>query len=52
MILFPEVQKEAQMEIDRVVGVERMPTWSDRENLPTVRGVVEESLRCESTPAT
>ncbi|EXJ69172.1 uncharacterized protein A1O5_08107 [Cladophialophora psammophila CBS 110553] len=45
MVLFPKVQEEAQREIDEVVGSERMPTWSDREKLPYVRGVVEESLR-------
>jgi len=45
--MFPKVQEEAQKEIDRVVGTERMPTWSDRDELPYVRGVVEESLRCQ-----
>ncbi|OAL36622.1 hypothetical protein AYO20_04238 [Fonsecaea nubica] len=45
MVLFPEVQREAQAEIDNVVGPDRMPSWSDREHLPYVRGVVEESLR-------
>jgi hypothetical protein len=47
MVLFPDVQKEAQAEIDKVVGPDRMPSWSDREHLPYIRGIVEESLRCE-----
>jgi Cytochrome P450 len=46
MILYPEVQAEAQREISRVVDSDRLPVWEDRENLPYIRGVVEESLRC------
>ena len=46
MILCPEVQAEAQREIDRVVGSDRLPVWEDRESLPNIRGVVEESLQC------
>lgn len=30
MLLYPEVQKKAQEEIDRVVGRDRMPTLNDR----------------------
>ncbi|EXJ76279.1 uncharacterized protein A1O5_00787 [Cladophialophora psammophila CBS 110553] len=46
MILFPEVQKKAQEEIDRVIGTEDFPSWEDRARLPYIRGVVEETLRC------
>ncbi|EXJ71840.1 uncharacterized protein A1O5_04341 [Cladophialophora psammophila CBS 110553] len=45
MLLFPEVQAEAQRELDRVVGCSRMPTWDDRPNLAYIRGIVEETLR-------
>ncbi|OAL40505.1 hypothetical protein AYO20_00241 [Fonsecaea nubica] len=45
MALYPEVQAKAQREIDAVIGQDRMPTWSDRPNLPYVRAVVEETLR-------
>ncbi|KAF2491734.1 cytochrome P450 [Lophium mytilinum] len=45
MILYPEVQAEAQREIDQVVGPDRLPVWEDRENLPYIRAVIEESLR-------
>ncbi|KAK4944566.1 hypothetical protein LTR10_016000 [Elasticomyces elasticus] len=32
MVLYPEVQKKAQAEIDDIVGDERLPTWSDYAN--------------------
>ena len=41
----PEVQKRAQGEIDRVVGPDRLPTMSDRLNLPYIEAVVLETLR-------
>lgn len=47
MVLFPEVQAKAQSEIDSIIGDGRIPAWSDRKDLPFVRGVVEETLRCE-----
>lgn len=47
MILFPEAQAQGHEEIDRVIGKDRMPTWEDREQLPVIRAMVEESLRCE-----
>ncbi|MCJ1448190.1 MAG: hypothetical protein MMC23_008704 [Stictis urceolatum] len=43
MILFPEVQREAQREIDQVIGSERLPTSKD--DLPYVRACVKESVR-------
>lgn len=45
MLLFPEVQKKAQDEIDRVVGNSRLPTMDDEPHLQYLRGCVEESLR-------
>lgn len=45
MVLFPEAQREAQEELDRVVGQNRLPTWEDEENLPYVRGLIKEVLR-------
>jgi len=45
MILYPEVQKKAQAEIDSVVGSERLPSISDRSALPYVRSVMAEVLR-------
>ncbi|KAK3617836.1 hypothetical protein LTR56_015645 [Elasticomyces elasticus] len=45
MSKFPEVQKKAQGEIDRVVGSTRLPTSNDRENLPYINAIVEEAQR-------
>jgi len=45
MQLYPEVQRKAQEEIDRVVGRDRLPTISDRPNLPYIEAVIKELLR-------
>ncbi|KAK0435818.1 cytochrome P450 [Desarmillaria tabescens] len=45
MILYPDVQKKAQAEIDTVVGSDRLPGFADRENLPYVNAIVSEVLR-------
>ncbi|RDW64567.1 cytochrome P450 [Aspergillus mulundensis] len=45
MVLYPDVQKRAQEEIDRVVGRGRLPGFSDRANLPYINAVVKEALR-------
>ncbi|GAA5836682.1 hypothetical protein JCM11251_002697 [Rhodosporidiobolus azoricus] len=37
--------KKAQEELDRVVGLDRLPTFEDFEDLPYVRAVVNETLR-------
>lgn len=44
MVLFPEVAKSAQEEIDRVCG-DRFPTLDDEPNLQYVRGCIKESMR-------
>lgn len=46
MVLFPDVQRKAQEEIDQIIGADCMPSWEDRERLPYIRAVVEETLRC------
>ncbi|KAK6981371.1 OrdA protein [Favolaschia claudopus] len=48
MVLAPEVPREAQTEIDSVVGTTRLPLFSDREQLPYVSAVVTELLRWHS----
>ena len=45
MSIFPEVQKNAQEEIDRVVGNDRLPTAKDRDNLPYLEATLKEVLR-------
>ncbi|KAJ4340770.1 hypothetical protein N0V95_007412 [Ascochyta clinopodiicola] len=44
LLLFPEVVKIAQEELDRVCG-DRFPTLEDEQNLPYIRGCVKESMR-------
>ncbi|OAA38298.1 Cytochrome P450 [Metarhizium rileyi] len=45
MILYPEVQREAQEEIDRVLGPNQLPSASDLESLPYIDALVKESYR-------
>ena len=45
MVIHPDVQKEAQNEMDRVVGRGRLPSFSDRERLPYLEGVIKEIFR-------
>ena len=40
----PEIQEKAHAELDRVLGG-RLPTFADRDNLPYITAVFEESLR-------
>ncbi|KAJ3010156.1 hypothetical protein NUW54_g2574 [Trametes sanguinea] len=41
----PHVLRKAQEEIDRVVGKDRLPDFTDRESLPYVNALLEEVLR-------
>lgn len=45
MIGNPDVLAKAQKEIDTVVGLERLPTFSDRPNLPYLEAVLNETWR-------
>ncbi|KAH9927367.1 cytochrome P450 [Amylocystis lapponica] len=45
MLLHPEVQRKVQEEIDHVVGLDRLPDFSDKPSLPYVTAVVKEVLR-------
>ncbi|KAF7358226.1 O-methylsterigmatocystin oxidoreductase [Mycena venus] len=45
MLLHPEYQVKAQKEIDSVVGQSRLPDFEDRQNLPLVECIVQETLR-------
>lgn len=45
MMVFPDVQRKAQKEIDAVVGPNRLPTVDDRDRLPYVNAIVKEALR-------
>ncbi|ESK85937.1 cytochrome p450 [Moniliophthora roreri MCA 2997] len=45
LIVFPDVQRKAQAEIDGVVGRERMPTLSDIKDLPYIQALIKEIHR-------
>lgn len=44
MILYPEVQRIAQEELDTIVG-DRLPTIADRKSTPYLNAVIKEALR-------
>ncbi|KAG2358710.1 cytochrome P450 [Suillus spraguei] len=45
MVLYPEVQKLAQAEIDAVVGEDRFPVFNDRDKLPYIGALIQELIR-------
>lgn len=45
MLHHPDALARAREELDRVVGVERMPGWDDEERLPWVIACIKETLR-------
>ena len=45
MMLYPEVQRTAQHEIDTVLGRGELATWEDIDRLPYVRGLLSEVYR-------
>lgn len=45
MTMYPNVQKKAQAEIDRVVGKDRLPSFSDRDQLPYISTMIKEIIR-------
>lgn len=45
MVWFPEVQKKAQEELDRVVGKDHLPSFSDETLLPYCGAVLKELWR-------
>ncbi|CAE6414823.1 unnamed protein product [Rhizoctonia solani] len=45
MVLFPEVQKKAQQELDSVIGNTRLPSFEDQAQLGYIERVIQETLR-------
>ncbi|EMD35994.1 hypothetical protein CERSUDRAFT_52911 [Gelatoporia subvermispora B] len=49
MAQYPEAQRSAQAEIDRVVGTDRPPRMEDMPDLPYVNAVIKEAMRWRPT---
>ncbi|KAF9451146.1 cytochrome P450 [Macrolepiota fuliginosa MF-IS2] len=45
MLIHPDIQRKAQQEVDSVVGMDRLPDFSDRPRLPYLSAIVKEVLR-------
>jgi hypothetical protein len=45
LVLFPQVQKRAQAELDVVVGRDRLPKFDDRPHLPYIEAIYKELMR-------
>ena len=45
MAMYPDAQRKAQDEIDRVVGSNRLPSYDDRTSLPYVEALYREVMR-------
>ncbi|KAF9254958.1 cytochrome P450 [Marasmius fiardii PR-910] len=45
MALHPEIQEKARIEIETVVGKERLPTYEDHSDLPFIEAILRETLR-------
>ncbi|KAK7040154.1 hypothetical protein VNI00_009960 [Paramarasmius palmivorus] len=45
MVLYPDVQRKVQDELDGVVGTTRLPNFNDRERLPYLAAVQKETMR-------
>nr|BAL05171.1 cytochrome P450 [Phanerodontia chrysosporium] len=45
MLKYPDVQRKAQEELDRVIGRDRLPSFDDRDALPYITAIVKETLR-------
>ena len=45
LVLFPQVQRRAQAELDAVIGRDRLPTFDDRPHLPYIEALCKELLR-------
>ncbi|KAH8105243.1 cytochrome P450 [Cristinia sonorae] len=45
MAMYPDVQRKAQAELDRIVGPSRLPDFGDLESLVYIRAIMLESLR-------
>lgn len=44
-LVYPDVQRKAQEELDRVVGRDRLPEFADKAELPYLDAIMRECLR-------
>jgi len=47
---YPDAQRKAHAELDKIIGTTRSPKFADEDNLPYIRAIVKEVLRLR--PAT
>jgi cytochrome P450 len=45
MLHYPEVMRKAQDELDRAVGMDKLPEFNDMHHLPYTQAVMKETLR-------
>ena len=45
LVLYPEVQRRAQTELDSVISRDRLPTYDDKPRLPYIEAISKEMLR-------
>lgn len=45
MVLYPDVQRKAQAELDAVVGHTRLPDFNDYDSLPYINALSKETMR-------
>jgi hypothetical protein len=45
LVLFPQVQRRAQAELDLVIGRDRLPTFDDRPRLPYIEALCKALMR-------
>lgn len=45
MITHQSVQEKAQAEVDRVIGVDTLPTFKHRDQLPYIDALIKECMR-------
>lgn len=45
LVLYPQVQRRAQAELDAIVGRDRLPSFDDRQRLPYTEAFCKELMR-------
>lgn len=45
MVTHPSVQEKARAEVDRVIGIDCLPTYEHREQLPYIDALIKECMR-------